>query len=196
MAIFDICSIPDCGKRVIARGWCASHYRRWERHGNPLAGRKHRGEALRFYRENVLPYEDSSCLFWPFTRYGNGYARLHLDGEERLVSRLVCEAVNGIAPTPVHEAAHSCGKGHLGCVAKSHIRWATSAENKADKLVHGTLLRGEMCNWAKLTSAQVREIRSLRRAGLTQAALAAKFGVRRSAISDIDRRVKWAWLDE
>lgn len=31
------CSIPDCGKPSIARGWCSRHYTRWHRHGDPLA---------------------------------------------------------------------------------------------------------------------------------------------------------------
>lgn len=31
----NICSIEDCDKPVIARGWCSLHYYRWQRHGNP-----------------------------------------------------------------------------------------------------------------------------------------------------------------
>ena len=29
------CSFPDCGKRVLARGWCSGHYTQW-RAGRPL----------------------------------------------------------------------------------------------------------------------------------------------------------------
>jgi hypothetical protein len=28
------CSVPTCERPVRARGWCASHYRRWQRHGD------------------------------------------------------------------------------------------------------------------------------------------------------------------
>lgn len=35
----ETCTIPDCGKPVIARGWCEGHYRRWRRHGSPVGGR-------------------------------------------------------------------------------------------------------------------------------------------------------------
>lgn len=31
------CSIDDCTKPVNARGWCKSHYYRWNRYGDPLA---------------------------------------------------------------------------------------------------------------------------------------------------------------
>lgn len=31
------CSINECSGRVMARGWCSRHYRRWHKHGDPLA---------------------------------------------------------------------------------------------------------------------------------------------------------------
>ncbi len=31
-----VCSIPDCEDVSQARGWCASHYYRWQRYGDPL----------------------------------------------------------------------------------------------------------------------------------------------------------------
>lgn len=34
-----ICSIEGCDKPYQARGWCQSHYARYMRHGDPLAGR-------------------------------------------------------------------------------------------------------------------------------------------------------------
>lgn len=34
------CSVNDCGRTAIKRGWCNGHYKRWWRHGDPLAGRR------------------------------------------------------------------------------------------------------------------------------------------------------------
>lgn len=31
------CSIEGCERRKVARGWCATHYGRWRRHGDPGA---------------------------------------------------------------------------------------------------------------------------------------------------------------
>lgn len=31
-----ICLIEGCGKKISARNWCAAHYSKWQRHGNPL----------------------------------------------------------------------------------------------------------------------------------------------------------------
>lgn len=33
-----ICSIADCERKVVARGWCNRHYLRWSNHGDPLGG--------------------------------------------------------------------------------------------------------------------------------------------------------------
>lgn len=41
-----VCVIPDCARKVQARGWCPAHYQRWKKYGDPLAGppfRKPRG---------------------------------------------------------------------------------------------------------------------------------------------------------
>jgi len=111
-----------------------------------------------------------------------------------LASRYVCELVRGKPPTPKHEAAHSCGKGHDGCIAPGHLSWKTATQNAADKLLHGTDPRGERCGTAKLTEGQVREIRSLKGTA-TQAELAIRYSVARETISLIHRRINWAWLD-
>lgn len=32
------CTVPDCVKPQVARGWCNAHYLRWRNHGDPLGG--------------------------------------------------------------------------------------------------------------------------------------------------------------
>lgn len=237
MAAESLCSIPDCGKPAIKRGWCNAHYKRWLRHGDPKAGaaspdgtqgcavegchnkhavrgycavhhmrivrygdpsinllpKRKKGEAAAYYRDVVLAYHGEECLQWPFNRTGKGYGALWRDGENRLVSRLVCEDVYGPPPTPEHEAAHSCGKGHEGCCAQNHLRWATREENYADKVLHGTDSRGERNGVSKLTEKSVRQIRELSET-TNYSRLAKKFGVGRSTIKRIVKREAWAWL--
>ena len=139
MAAKSICSIDGCDKPRESRGWCANHNRRWVKYGDPLGGRPSPGEGPRFYQDVVLPYADKdSCLAWPFGRTSKGYGKIWVDGKTHLVSRLACAHAHGEAPTLTHEAAHSCGKGHEGCVNPHHLRWATRTENFADKIIHGT----------------------------------------------------------
>jgi hypothetical protein len=151
------------------------------------------GEPLRYYREVVLPYEGGNCLLWPFARNKQGYGQLRFEGRQQTVSRIVCIEANGPPPSPKHEAAHSCGKGHEGCCAKRHLEWKTSSANKADRLAHGTHIRGERNGRARLNQADVREIRDLH--GISIRRIAQRFGVSPAAISCIRQHRSWAWLD-
>lgn len=40
MAVSRLCSITDCNKRHFGRGYCAAHYKRWQRTGDPLGLRR------------------------------------------------------------------------------------------------------------------------------------------------------------
>ena len=40
----DVCTIPECGGVVHARGWCAMHYQRSLKFGDPLAPGSHLSE--------------------------------------------------------------------------------------------------------------------------------------------------------
>jgi hypothetical protein len=190
------CAIEGCGKPVECRGWCNLHYRRFRRHGDVLGGRETKeGEPIRFYREKVLQYQGDECLIWPYAKTSKGYGTLWIGQKNQRVIRLVCEEFNGPPPTPKHEAAHSCGNGHLGCVTKGHLRWATTAENQAEKIAHGTSLRGEKQWNAKLTESDVREIRSLSRFGLSEDLIAKKFKVHQATVRAVVRRKSWAWFE-
>lgn len=184
-----ICSIDGCHKRaVVRRGWCAAHWARWKRHGDPTGGRNY-DEKLRYFSEVVMAYEGDNCLIWPYSRTRNGYPYMG----RHIVSRLVCIEVNGPPPTPEHEAAHECGRGKHGCVTKRHLSWKTPVENKADELIHGTRNRGERQGGSKLKEEDVREIRLLK-GTISPRELAKRFGVSQGAISCIYRGVSWSWL--
>jgi hypothetical protein len=175
-----ICTIPNCGKKRFGHGLCSAHYYRWRTHGDPLGGGTPYGEPMRYFLNEVLSYEGDECLIWPYARNGAGYGHMLVDGRTQLISRLVCTAEFGPAP-PQHEAAHSCGKGHEGCVNPKHLRWATPVGNAADRLTHGTQVR-------KLSSAQVDEIRALKGV-VSQTKLASRFGVNQTTVSRIHRRL-------
>lgn len=184
------CSIDGCGRSSRRRGWCNKHYGRWRRHGDPLAGGTIQGAPMQWLRDH-LDYTGDECLIWPFSRTC-GYGNLYIDGKSALISRLMCEHRHGPPPTPKHEAAHSCGRGPLGCVNGSHLRWATPKENNADKLIHGTHNRGDRNGTAKLTDADVLAIRSI--TGISQEEIARRYGISQVHVSRIKSRDIWAWL--
>jgi DNA-binding transcriptional regulator YiaG len=189
MAIPRLCSIPDCGKPMLARGWCSAHWERWRAHGDPLGSAKPR-PPRKFFEDVVMRYDGEECLFWPFTRNNMGYGELRHRNKRGLVHRHICEEIHGPPPTPKHEAAHSCGNGHLGCVSGKHLSWKTRTENQADRKKHGTGTAGERHGAAKLTNEAVAQIRSLR-GSVTQREIARRFGITQSTVSQIQRGLRW-----
>lgn len=187
-----VCSIPGCGKPHRSRGWCMAHWNRWKRNGDPLAGRPSNGEAHRFLQDVVLTHRGEDCLEWPFA-CTEGRAVLRVNGKLEYVSRLVCESVHGPAPTPHHQAAHSCGRGFAGCVSPHHLDWKTQSENEADKLIHGTDNRGEKHYAAKISAEDVNQIRGLK-GELSNKDIASRFGISDALVRDIHSGRVWGWL--
>jgi hypothetical protein len=121
---------------------------------------------------------DGECLIWPFTRdKGDGRARLG----DKLAHRVMCELVNGPAPTDKPQAAHSCGNGHLGCVHPRHLSWATNSENQYQRYEHGRASFHRQGNRSRLTPEQIETMRS-QYGEFTQEKLAEMYGVRRQTI--------------
>lgn len=184
------CSVPGCEKPHLAIGYCTNHRRMFRLYGDPLA-RPLSGSGLEFINKIALTHEDDACLTWPFGRLSNGYATVRFGESSQLVSRVVCEKTHGPPPTAQHQAAHSCGNGHLACVAKRHLRWATPLENTLEKETHGTMSKGEKIAASKFTEKDVLALRRRIENGETVTALAKEFSVWPSCISKIKNRHHW-----
>ncbi|WP_425339241.1 hypothetical protein [Methylorubrum extorquens] len=87
----------------------------------------------------------------------------------------MCALVHGPAPSEKHQVAHSCGKGHTGCVSPKHLRWATPLENANDKRLHGTMLTGFKLHNTKIGPDGIAYIRG-EGAGQKTRDLAKRFG--------------------
>lgn len=193
MANSRLCSIPDCGKEHRHRGYCDMHYRRLLRHGDPFGGRATFRGTVPTWVAQHLDYDGPECLIWPFGRSENGYGSCRINGSVQNASRYICALVHGEPPTPAHEAAHSCGKGHEGCVHPKHLRWDTTSGNQSDKLVHETLVRGTSVHNAKLDEEKVRFIR-MNENTLTRTEMARSLSVTVAAVSAVVLRKNWAWV--
>ena len=72
-----------------------------------------------------------------------------------------------------------------------NLAWGSQKENGEDKSRNGGVIRGEANNKAKLTAADVVEIRLLAASGVSQYVIADRFGVTRPAIGYVVRRATW-----
>lgn len=188
-----VCSIPSCGRKCYGHGLCAAHYARWRSHGDPGDAPIRDVKApRRFLEDIVLKQESDDCLLWPHSAGSTGYGSIQIGDRAWRVNRLVCERRCGPPPTPNSQAAHSCGQ-KLCCNPK-HLRWASPSENQMDKWAHGTMVAGERHPGSRLTPPVVREIRALR--GVSQRALAKRFGVSKSTIGRAQRGEFWGHVPD
>jgi hypothetical protein len=127
----------------------------------------------------------------PYNKYGHRQVGLHNNGSSKIftVHRLVLEAFVGTCP-PGLECRHLDGNPSNNSI--NNICWDTHAVNMADKCKHGTSARGERLHTAKLTEAQVVEIRRRHHEEeVTMAQLARDFSIGYSTIQKIVHRYTW-----
>lgn len=182
MANSRLCSIPGCGKPHHSNNYCRNHNARRRDHGDPLGGKAAPGEPMNWIIAHQN-HQGDECLIWPYARTDKGYAKY----QNRGAYQVMCEIAHGPRPSPEHESAHSCGKGPFACVHPQHLRWATRQENQSDRVEHGTLPVGEEWYNARLTSAEIAEIRNLG-GQMRQVDIANMFGTSQSHVGRILRR--------
>ncbi|CAM3839046.1 HNH endonuclease signature motif containing protein [Castellaniella denitrificans] len=91
----------------------------------------------------------------------DGYAMVPLrcDGVQiqSSVARIVCETFNGPPPSSAYVCCHNDGDKSNNSAA--NLRWATQAENIADKLKHGTHQANQKHGMATITDEQARAVK-------------------------------------
>jgi hypothetical protein len=128
------CSIDGCERPHYGRGWCAMHYTRWLRHGDPLTVIQAPPPAVRFWSnvdkhgpdgihsqtgENLGP-----CWLWTAAQNGQGYGVLKA-GRMVRAHRFAYELLVGQAVGL--DLDHLCRVRH--CVRSAHLEPVTRREN-------------------------------------------------------------------
>lgn len=154
------------------------------------------------------------CWLWQGNPGQDGYGQFRSGGEGSPTLRAHRAAWafwHGEMPPDDRLVCHRCDIPL--CVRPSHLFLGTPADNSADMRAKGRQCRGEAhpnfgrgfpgptpeqrargnrMGAAKLTDDDVREIRRLADEGVTQVALAARFGIAQPNISKVIRRESWA----
>lgn len=121
------CSVSDCDSPTAGRGWCAAHYMRWRRSGDPL------GSTLKDPRARFTAMLGSAatgystpCHVWMGAVSDRGYGNFWLHGRTVLAHRQAFEWAVGPIP-PGLELDHLCRV--TRCVNPAHLEVVTHAEN-------------------------------------------------------------------
>ena len=109
----------------------------------------------------------------------------------RAVHRLVLETFIG-AKQPGQECRHVDGNIRNNRI--DNLRWGTAAENMADKIAHGTWVRGSRVGNSRLTEDQVRQIKVRLTQKEPHASIALDYGVKTVTISAISSGRNWSWI--
>lgn len=139
----------------------------------------------------------TGCWVWPWARHDAGYGIIRFQGKNWRVPRLLLYRLTGEL---YEQAMHSCD--NPPCCNPDHLKWATRLENQQDMAQKGRsarglrngALRGVASHRARLTEADVLEIRRRAGAGESQRSLAQEFEVVPTNISEIVRRKSWRHL--
>lgn len=117
--------------------------------------------------------------------------RVFLGRKDVHVPRLVLLSFVG-DPPPGCECAHLDGDPRNNRL--SNLAWVTHAVNMSHQVAHGTRRAGSRHAQAKLTDADVIQIRRRVGEGQTQRAVADAFGISQSLVSMLFRRTAWRHL--
>lgn len=189
-----LCSVDECGRPHKSRGYCASHYMRVRRTGSAglaaIASAEPRAQSERFW-EKVDVRGPDECWLWTAAVNEHGYGVLRPAGERtgrtikahRYSAELAGMDIRG------RSVLHACD--NPPCVNPAHLRPGTQAENSRDMAERGRSTRGERSSTAKLTEADVREIRERRKAGEMMHVIAEAFGTSTTNVDHIVKLRTW-----
>ena len=139
-------------------------------------------------------YIDKSADCWLWTRGcdKDGYGIFTLKHADTWKAhRFSYYLANGELPKSPLVVRHKCKS--KNCVNPDHLESGTKSENQLDKVRDGTDIRGIKHHNAKLTKAQVLEIRG--RSTENQRDLAKEFNVSSKHINNIIFKRTWTWLE-
>lgn len=155
------------------------------RRGAPIAER---------LQDGCVVDRETRCHNWSKGLDAGGYGQIKVKGKTQNAHRVAYRYLVGEIPAGIH-VLHRCD--NRRCINPLHLFLGTHAENMQDKAAKGRCgcAKGEASGSAKLTAAQVVEIRALAQNGFTQKAIGLRFGVSQVTVGDIAvRRKSWAHI--
>ncbi len=191
------CSVGECAAAAVARGMCGRHYSRFKKYGDPLVRktiprRRMFDSDEEWFWAAVAP--QGECRVWTGAKHRDGYGRVVFRGREKLAHVYAMELRIG-SPIPAGlQVNHECDippcviHTYLG-TQQQNIRDMDSRNRRANR-------PGQESPRAKLTAAEVSEIRAVggtwaNRGAESQKDLARRFRVSQATISSIILRKSW-----
>ncbi len=193
MTDHTICKIETCGKPSKHLGWCGAHYKRWHRHGDPIAGASpHYATPDAAFAARTIKDAATGCLLWTGADDGHGYGQMRINRKPVRAHRYAWSSVHGDIPDG-KLVLHQCDNPR--CVNVDHLFLGTHTDNVNDMDAKGRRInnqrKGERCRAAKLTGDAIIAIRADTR---RQIDIAADYGIKQAHVSKIKLKQSWAHI--
>lgn len=192
------CSVEGCTVKHYARMYCVRHYVRFMKHGvhptlHPI--------RLQFWEKAAVTANPDKCWVWQKALNMWGYGTIGSNPQKlHSAHRMAYFLFYGVHPGEL-QVLHRCD--NPPCINPHHLFLGTNADNVKDKMAKGRHRAGKKPHGranhpvgernpaAKLSSAQVREIRRRYANGEISTALAKEFNVGRCAVWRIVKRMTY-----
>jgi hypothetical protein len=153
--------------------------------GKSVGASNKRDAAERFNASSYV-VDSNGCWIWQMSKMRGGYGQFtHASGP--YAHRVAYELFVGDVPQGLM-VCHHCDV--RSCVNPDHLFLGTGAENTADRDQKGRTAQGETHHLAKLSAAQVREIRASKD---RPAVLASRFGISVGHVGKLRRGDRECW---
>lgn len=150
---------------------------RYRRYDGPLEGR---------FWKRVNKRRDDECWLWSGQRLNDRYGLIHVQRIPRLAHRVAYELCVGPIPQGLC-VRHACDV--PACVNPKHLSVGTIKDNNSDMVIRNRVARGETAGQAKVSDADVDDMRSAWQSGMvkSRATLGVLFGISPGQASRIVR---------
>lgn len=154
------CSITDCHRPTIARGWCAMHYYRWKKTGT-TDPRKERDTAQVFWKRvdkdgPVHSTLKTKCWLWTGGKFRRGYGAFWFSSKLGKAHRYSYILKYGPIDSKIL-VLHKCD--NPSCVRPSHLFLGTNKDNMVDMVRKDRQAKGTKQHLSKFTDDDIRTIR-------------------------------------
>jgi len=145
-------------------------------------------------RLEIKSFDPDVCWEWCGGYFPDGYGYAYFNARDKRwrAHRLAYKLAYDKDPGNLC-VCHKCD--NPACCRPSHLFLGSHKDNMQDKVKKGLSLSGSKHPRAKLTEAQVKQIRKMVEQGIPQYILAKRFKVSQSTINAIIKKRNWATLE-